>query len=515
MLRRADLLAAISHATDLLIGQPVEFALKSCTLAMRLAGATDADVETRRQTFHHALLRYIGCNAETDALAALLGDEIELRRTLAPLDAAAPPELVPVLLRAVYQAQSGKPLASMLWGMVSGLARSKSATVEGFNAHCETAERLARRLGFDDAVVRNLGQFSERWDGKGMPNGLRGDAIAPAVRIVTLAQDAIVLVEAHGAEAAASTVRKRRGTLYEPALADVFVAKASELLSDLAAHATWDAVLALEPEPHVELGDAELDEACLALADFADIKSPYTFGHSRAVAELAVRAAKVAGLTAEEQTTLRRAALLHDLGQVAISSGVFAQPRQLGDTERERIRLHPYYAERILARPPALARLGELVARHHERQDGSGYHRGVRGEGLTPLARILATAEVYRALVEDRPHRPAFSPEQAATTLKREARDGHLDANAVAWVLEAAGHRVAQVRRELPAGLTARELQVLRLLAGGKTTKQIGSALGVSPKTADNHIQNLYAKIGVRTRAGATLFAIERGLVGS
>jgi HD-GYP domain-containing protein (c-di-GMP phosphodiesterase class II) len=284
------------------------------------------------------------------------------------------------------------------------------------------------------------------------------------------------------------------------------------LFEGLDAAASWDAVQALEPEPHVVLGEAEFDEACLAMADFTDIKSPFTFGHSRAVAELAAEAGRSCGLPQADVTTLRRAALLHDLGQVAISSGIFAKTSALNDSERERIRLHPYHAERILARPEALARLGQLASLHHERLNGSGYHRGARGEALSPSARILAAAEMYRALVEARPHRPAFTPDQAAVTLRGEVREGRLDGEAVAAVLEAAGHRVAPVRRELIAGLTAREMDVLRLIARGKSMKEIGASLGISPKTADNHIQNLYDKIGVRTRAGATLFAIEHGL---
>jgi HD-GYP domain-containing protein (c-di-GMP phosphodiesterase class II) len=297
-------------------------------------------------------------------------------------------------------------------------------------------------------------------------------------------------------------------------MANAFVAKADELMTAVDVQSSWEAVLALEPEPHARLSEAEFDEACLAMADFTDIKSPFTFGHSRAVAALAAEAGRRSGLPEADITTLRRAALLHDIGQVAVSSGIFAKPATLSDGQREKVRLHPYHAERILARPSAFARLAEVAARHHERLDGSGYHRGTRGDGLSPLVKILAAAEVYQAMTEARPHRLALSADQAAAELKREVREGRLDAEAVAAIREAAGHRVPPVRRELVAGLTAREMDVLRLVARGQTMKEIGRALGIAPKTADNHIQNLYTKIGVRTRAGATLFAIEHGLRG-
>jgi HD-GYP domain-containing protein (c-di-GMP phosphodiesterase class II) len=511
-IRRAEIVVAWSRATDLAIGQPIEYALKSCVLSMRLAAALELDHAARVETYHHALLRYIGCNAETDAMAALFGDEIAFRRTLAPLDTADPAQLGPVLLRAIVQAQSAQPLPAMLWGILKSLAASRSETVAGFRAHCETAERFGRRLGFDDTIIRNLGQFNERWDGKGMPNGIRGAALAPAVRVVTLAQDVIVLSETQNLGAAVSTVKKRRGKVYDPSIADFFTAHADALTADLNAQSSWDAVLALEPEPYAWLSDAQFDEACLAMADFADIKSPFTFGHSRAVAELAAKAGRSCGLPEPDVTALRRAALLHDIGQVAISSGIFAKSAALSDSEWEKVRLHPYHAERILAKPAALARLAQIAAHHHERLDGSGYHRGARGDGLSPLAKILAAADAYQAMTEARPHRPALSAEQAATKLKREVREGRLDSDAAAAVLEAAGHRVPPVRRELVAGLTAREIDVLCLVASGQTMKEIGGSLGISPKTADNHIQNLYAKIGVRTRAGATLFAIEHGL---
>ena len=511
-IRRAELVAALSHATDLAIGQPIEYARKSCVLSMRLAAVLELDQEIRVETYHHALLRYIGCNAETDAMAALFGDEIAFRRRLAPLDTADPTQLGPVLLRGIVQAHSGRPLPAMVWGILKGIAVSKSETIAGFRAHCETAERFGRRLGFSEAIIHNLGQFNERWDGKGMPNGTRGTAIAPAVRVVALAQDVIVLSEMQGPGAAAQAVRKRRGKAYEPRIADAFLAHAETLMADLDAQSAWDTVLALEPQPHVWLSEEQLDEACLALADLADIKSPFTFGHSRRVAELAAEAGRICGLPAPEITALRRAGLLHDIGQVAISSGVFAKPAALSDSEREQVRLHPYHAERILAKPATLARLAHIAAHHHERLDGSGYHRGVRGDGLSPLAKILAAAEAYQAMTEERPHRAALSAEQAANTLKREVREGRFDGEAAAAVLQAAGHHVPPVRRALVAGLTAREVEVLCLVAGGQTMKEIGKSLGIAPKTADNHIQNLYAKLGVRTRAGATLFAIEHGL---
>jgi HD-GYP domain-containing protein (c-di-GMP phosphodiesterase class II) len=510
--RRAEIMAALSMATDLAIGQPAEFALKSCVLGVRLGEKLKLGREEIHDIYYQALLRYIGCNAETYAMTALLGDEIEFRRKIATLDLANPAELMPVLLLAIIGANADAPLPTMLWGVTKSLARSKSETAAGLAGHCEVAERFARRFGFSASVIRNLGQLYERWDGRGLPHGLKREAIAPAVRVVTLAQDIIVLVEAHGLDAAVAIMRKRRGKAYDPRMVDCLIADAQALMADLDAHSSWDAVLALEPEPQAGMSEAEFDEACLAIADFIDIKSPFTLGHSRAVAELAAEAGRHCGLPAADVAELRRAALVHDIGLSALTTAILIKPGALSDSEWERMRLHPYHAERILARPAALARLGQIAGAHHERIDGSGYHRGARGNTLTPSAKILAAAEAYQAMIEERPYRPARSPEEAAALLKRDVREGRLDAEAVTAVLAAAGHRVAPLRRELVAGLTARELAVLRLVAHGKSMKEIARALSISPKTVDNHLQHLYAKIGVKTRAGATLFAIEHGL---
>jgi HD-GYP domain-containing protein (c-di-GMP phosphodiesterase class II) len=514
-IRRTEVIAALSLATDLAMGQPLEFALKSCVLGMRLGEALGLSPQEMAEVHCHSLLRYIGCNAETYSLVALFGDEIALRQDFARIDMGRAPEVLGVVLRHLRRANAGAPPLDLAWALMRGLATSQAVAAANIAGHCEVAERLAARLGFDSGVIRNLGQIYERWDGKGLPQGLRGEAIAPAVRVVTLAQDAIVLREAHGDEAAIAVVRRRRGTAYDPRMADRFCNHAADLLSGLDGMASWDAVLALEPGARPELSEQAFDEACLAVADFVDIKSPYALGHSRVVGELAAEAARRCRLPEADAVALRRAGYLHDIGQVGITTRIWVKPGPLTDSEREQVRLHPYYAERVLAKSAPLARLGAIAGAHHERLDGSGYHRGVRGAVLSPAARILAAAEVYQAMTEPRPHRSAHSIDAAAATLQREARAGRLDSDAVAAVLNAAGHRVSASPRALVADLTAREIEVLRLIARGKSMKEIARELGISPKTVDNHIQHLYLKIGARTRAGATLYAIEHGLAGA
>jgi HD-GYP domain-containing protein (c-di-GMP phosphodiesterase class II) len=512
-LRLAELTAALSVATDLGMGQPMEHALRSCVLALRLGELLGMSAGERREVYYQALLRYIGCNAQTYEMADRFGDELALRRDFATVDTGQAAAVVALALRHVRQAHAQASPPSLERIVADTLQALPSLMKESFTGHCEVARRLAARLGFGPAIIAALDQLYERWDGHGLPNGRRGTEIAPAVLLVTLAQDAVAFYRPGGLDAAVQMARDRQGTAYDPAMVDRFCAAAPRLLAGLDDAPAWETVVAMEPGPPVYLSEAQFDAACAVMADFADIKSPYTLGHSQGVAALAGGAAQRCGLPAADALALRRAGLLHEIGQVGVSAGVWTKAGALSDREWDQVRLHPYYTERVLARPGRLARLGRLASHHHERLDGSGYHRGVPAPMLSPAARILAAADAYQAMTEPRPHRPARGAAAAADELRREVRAGRLDGAAVDGVLAAAGHRVGTRHRQFAAGLTEREVEVLRLVARGNAKKRIAAQLVISEKTVDNHIQHIYEKIGVSTRAGATLFAMEHDLL--
>jgi HD-GYP domain-containing protein (c-di-GMP phosphodiesterase class II) len=272
-------------------------------------------------------------------------------------------------------------------------------------------------------------------------------------------------------------------------------------------------VIAEEPGLSAWLSGSEFDAALEAIADFVDVKSPYTIGHSRGVAELAAAAARGYGLPAEEITHVRRAGLVHDLGRLGVSNAIWDKPGALTGPEFERVRLHPYLSERILALSEDLAPLGALAVEHHERLDGSGYPRGLTGNAISLASRILAVADAYRTRIEPRPYRPACPAGEVATQLRAEARAGRLDGGAVEAVLCAAGQHVTR-HPQLPAGLTPREVEVLKLVAIGLKYSEIAERLVISRKTARNHVEHIYAKIGVSNRALAGLFAARHGLIG-
>ena len=512
-IRLAELMASLSVATDLGMGQPLETALSTCVIAMRLGEALGLTDDSLRDVYYQALLRYIGCNADTFAMAALFGDELALRHDFASVDPGRPPEMLSLVVGFLRQANASEPPYRLAALVARGLLALPRLMHESFAGHCEVAERLAGRLGMDESLIVCLGQIYERWDGKGQPRGLKGEAVAPAALLVALAQDAVVWNRIGGPEAVVTMVRQRSGGAYHPHMAERFCAEATTILAGLTDEPTWESVLALEPGRHSRLTDAELDRACEAIADFADLKSPYMLGHSPGVAALAAAAGRRCGLVEADVLMLRRAGLLHDIGRVGVSAGIWTKAGALSEREWELVRLHPYYTDRVLARPEALGRLGTLASQHHERLDGSGYHRAISGKALSPASRILAAADVYHAMTEPRPHRPAFAPEQASAEMRREVRAGQLDGDAVLAVLAEAGHQVPRVRRERPAGLTEREVEVLRLLARGLSNRDMADQLYLSRDTVKHHILHIYDKIGLSTRAGATLFAMENDLL--
>jgi len=510
--RRAELMAALSMATDLAMGQPMEYAMASCVLAVRLGEAAGLGGQDLRDAYYEALLRYIGCNADVAWLSSLAGDEIELRRAFARIDGADDAAALALMLRSIRAAHAGANPLRQMQAMVQGLRQLPLVKSSFFPGHCEVAARLAQRMGFAPSFVATVGQLYARWDGKGVP-ALKGDAITPAMQVVSLAQDAVTFFRTGGMDAVREMLGQRRGKAHSPKLCDLLRARAAALLDGLGQAPAWEQVLALEPGPQVWLDDAQFDAACEAMADFADLKSPWHLGHSRRVAALAASAARQLSFPTDDVVRLRRAGWLHDIGRCGVSAAVGTQMGAMTDRQWEQMRLHPYHTGRILARPTVLARIGELAAAHHERLDGSGYFKGLRAPMLDGPARVLIAAHHYASLREDRAHRPALGETQAAEMLVRDARAGRLDLQSVYAVLTCAGHAMRPPRSSGAGGLTEREIEVLRHLARGATLKGVARELGLAVKTVDRHVQNIYGKINVSTRAAATLYAVENHLL--
>lgn len=380
-------------------------------------------------------------------------------------------------------------------------------------ANCEAAVCLARQMHMSPAVLTGLNQTLERWDGGGAPAKLKGSQISVPVRVVAVATDTEVFERVGGLDACVAAVKKRRGAGYDPDVADVFLGHAREIFAELPEGPLHEAVLAAEPEPVVRITMSGLDRTAHAFADFIDLKSAYTTGHSSGVAALVSEAARRAGSGETDVIALQRAGLLHDLGRVAVPNGIWDAPRPLTTAEWERVRLHPYHTDRILNSAPLLRPLATLASSHHERLDGTGYHRGSIAAHLSLPARLLAATDAYQAMTQERPHRAALATDDAARELRSQVDAGRLDREAAECVLEAAGHARRRARHEFPSGLSEREVEVLREICRGHSNREMAERLHIAEKTVGHHVQHIYDKIGRSTRAGAALFAMENDLV--
>jgi len=490
------------------MGQPTEHGSGSALLALALAHAAGATQQECDDTYYTALLRWSGCTGNAHETAALFGDDITSRAALLQLDPTSGPALAAYLHRYSSAAEgadsTGAPPGELLPEVFPPLAA----------AHCEVAQRLAEQLGASPGVRSALGHIFERWDGTGIPAGTSGARIPLPAQIAVLAGDLEILTRAHSLPGALSAVRRRAGSLYSPHLVELLVRVAFQWAEEVKHEALWRLVLDREPVVRAPLAGAALERALTALADFVDLKVPAVAGHSRRVAELAEAAGRSAGLPPADLTMLRHAGLLHDLGRVAISNAVWEAPRALTSAEWDAVHLHPYHGERCLRRISGLADVARLASLHHERSDGTGYYRQLPASGQPRMARILAVADHRAALGQDRPHRPRLTPDAADAVLRAEAAAGRLDAHAVSAVLTALRRPGAPAARpRWPAGLTDREVQVLRLLAAGATNPQMAAELHLSPKTVGHHVARVYDKLGVHSRASAALAALQHSLL--
>jgi HD-GYP domain-containing protein (c-di-GMP phosphodiesterase class II) len=510
-LRLADLLAGLSVASDLGFGLPPETAMRSCLLATGLARKLGLSEEAVGDAFYASLLFHVGCPAYSHETAALFGDELTLLGAVAKTNLADPADYAATL---IPEATRGLPPRARD-ELAGRLIRHGPTFGRLFDiASCEVASAVARRSGLSSGVQRALAEIGEWWDGSGVPSGLKEDEISLPARIARATADAAVLEDMAGAQVAVAGLRARAGSLLDPAVVAAFATNAIELVEDTRAGDPRERLLEREPEPVAERTEEQLREVAAAFGHVADLKLPALHGHSAGVASLASGAARRLRLDARGAATLEIAALLHDIGRLAVTNVIWEKPGSLTAAEWEQVRMHAYHSERILATSQSLEQVAPIAGMHHERLDGSGYHRGCRGRDQPTTVRILEAADSFHAMTQVRPHREALTPEQAADQLGREARAGLLDSDCVAAVLEEAGQSRPGRRRDLrPAGLSERELDVVRLVAEGCSNPEIANRLVISRRTAEHHVQHVYAKLGVSSRAAVALFALEHDLL--
>ena len=506
--RLADLVASFSLATDLGLGQPMEHVLRAWLIASRLGEEMGLGTDERRALYYVATLGWAGCVADTPEVAAWFGDDIAFRGDSFGVDR----RKLSMAGFSIRHVGLGYSALQRLRLGVALMASGGAAVQRGLMAHCVTTAHMAERLGLGSDVCNPLQQVFTRWDGKGVPSEISGEEIFPTVRLFHLADTVEVTHRTGGVDAAVDLARSWRGTQFDPQVVDSFCSLSSEVLDDLDDVNDWTGLIEQEPSLQEQLVGDQLDRALEAIGDFTDLRSPCRAGHSRAVANLAAAAGEQYNLPDHEVRMLRRAGLVHDLGLHGVPATILDKAGPLRANEFERIRMWPYYTERMLVRTPALRRVGALATLVNERLDGSGYYRGLSGGAIPAAGRILAAADAYQAMIEPRPYRPARPGNAAADALKGEVRSGRLESDAVDAVLAAAGQRRGK-RRQGPSGLTEREVEVLVLIARGASTKDVAGRLGISAHTAGTHVERIYTKIGASSRATATLFASQHGLL--
>ena len=510
----AALLCALSFATGLGFGGDMEHGLGCAWLGLQMADALALSSEEREAIFYGALLKDVACTACAAGIAAFLPDDTEV--SLSDVILIDPSQLSDMMgwLSRYVRLDAGFP--GRMAKLLSFIVQCGPVVQETMRGHCEVAELFARQLGFPDYVQHTLRFQWERWDGKGMAYRLKGATIPMTARILHFVQVLDLTYRFGGAEATRVIAQERRGSRFDPEVVDAFLTKMrrEDFWSSFEEEARQEALLAKRPATVADRGEDATERVCEALADFIDLKTRETWHHSRTVAELAMGMGTCLDLEASELSELRCAALVHDVGKVAIPLSILVKGEQRSSSERERYLLHPYYTQRILERVQPLQELAQAAAAHHEWMNGQGYHRQLCGEQIPFHGRILAVANAYVRLMQQQ-----GDGQDAAEGLRRmrplvgSQFDGCCFDALVTLVRGGDGLRSVPHRPRKVGNLTEREAEVLCLLAQGRNTPQIARTLDISRKTVEHHLSHIYAKIGVTCRTAAVVYAVQQGLV--
>jgi putative nucleotidyltransferase with HDIG domain len=440
----SELVGALSQALDVAEGEPPGHAARSCLIGMRLGDALGLDADARSDLFYALLLKDAGCSANAAHMAALFGaDDQVAKHTSKLVNWARPVDAFLWSLRTVApEGTVGERTARL-----RAIRNEGQVTRSLMRARCYRGAEIARKLGFSEATAEAIKGLDEHWDGHGQPLGLRGSAIPLAARILCLAQTLEVFLAAGGVRAAYRVARKRSGEWFDPTLVEAL----QSFRSDTGFWRSLEEpdVSAVEPPDRVLTADEpRLDRIAEGFAAVIDAKSPWTHEHCGRVCAIAIGMAKLMGFDEAGLRLLRRAALLHDLGKLSISNRILDKPGPLTPEERTRFREHPLLAEHILGQVSSFVELAAVASAHHERLDGSGYPRGLRGDALTEPMRVLAVADVYEALISDRPYRAAYRPEEALDLMRADV-PRRLDADAFGALQTLLREQEAAETREL------------------------------------------------------------------
>ena len=421
--RISEIISALSFALDLTEGRPMGHSVRSCMIGMRIGAEMGLSVAQQSDLYYALLMKDAGCSSNSSKLFHILSaDEIRAKRDVKLTD------WTRVgwesLHYALTHVATGAPFLERMRTLVLVAARQQTESSALVKIRCERGASIARRIGFPEPVAQAIHSLDEHWNGGGYPDGLRGEAVPLFSRIMNLSQTLEVFLVNRGEVAAIEVAGKRSRRWFDPDLvrAAASLAKRGLLWSGLEQEQALEHALALEPEEcRLLANDDMVENICQAFAEIVDAKSPFTYRHSTGVAEAAVGISQQLGLSGEQLTFMRRAALLHDVGKLSVSNDILEKPAALNNVEWNVVKEHPSYTFEILRRIPGFEALSDVAAAHHEKLNGTGYYRHRSADQLSLEMRILTVADIFDALAAKRPYRDAMPLEKVFGIMLKDA----------------------------------------------------------------------------------------------
>lgn len=424
-IRLAEIMSALSHALDMTEGQPAGHCIRCCWIGMQIGQQLGFSTEELGDLYYTLLLKDLGCSSNAARICELyLADDLKFKKDFKLVDSSLSQVLGFVLSHTGLQAG----LAERFRGVLNILQNGGTISRELIETRCQRGAEIARQMHFSEGVAHGILDLDEHYDGGGKPQGLAGDVISPFARIALMCQVIDVFYVSGGRDAACREVRRRSGSWFDPACANVFLRLASD-------EAFWDTlaslelsgiVLSLEPGQSARMADEDyLDDIAAAFARVIDAKSPFTSGHSERVALFTDLIAEEMGYDLAKRRWIKRAALLHDIGKLGVSNSILDKNGKLDGQEWDAMKDHAAHSEAILRKIAVFSDLARVAGAHHERLDGKGYPRGISGNEICPDTRIISTADVFDALTADRPYRAAMPIWKALEILHEGAGASH------------------------------------------------------------------------------------------
>lgn len=427
-LSRAELISALSYALDITEGQPEGHCIRVCWLGMHLGEKLGLGEEQMWELYYTLLLKDLGCSSNAARICELyLTDDLAFKREYKWVNGSLPQVVNFVLQHTGLQAGLAERFRRVLDIFKNGEDYSR----ELIKTRCERGAAIARQLRFSEGVAKGIHSLDEHWNGGGKPEGLSGEAIPLYARIALLCQVLDVFYLVDGPDAALKEARNRRGSWFDPELVAVLelASLTPSFWGMLSSPDLADRVINLEPARFcLPLDDDYMDEIAAAFGQIVDSKSPYTAGHSERVGLFTDLIAEQMGYGLDQRRWLKRGALLHDVGKLGVSNTVLDKAGKLEPQEWEAVKMHATYSEAILSRIKAFSVLAKVAAAHHEKLDGTGYPRGLKGDEISPFTRIITIADIFDAISSARPYHDA-TPTAKTLDIMRNLIGSAIDAN--------------------------------------------------------------------------------------